>query len=103
MASPDLSTEIQIQPGQASQEAKSRQRTLVRIIVVAFLLRLAVLTLGRTYHFSPTDNHFGFGWETGRIARSVAEGKGFSSPMQGDTGPTAWIAPIYPYFLAGLF
>lgn len=103
MASPDLSTEIQIQPGQASQEAKSRQRTLVRIIVVAFLLRLAVLTVGRTYHFSPTDNHFGFGWETGRIARSIAEGKGFSSPMQGDTGPTAWIAPIYPYFLAGLF
>lgn len=81
----------------------ARRHTLLTIVLVAFLLRIAVLTFGGTYHFSPRDDHFGFGWETGRIARSIALGKGFSSPMQGDTGPTAWIAPLYPYFLAGLF
>jgi 4-amino-4-deoxy-L-arabinose transferase-like glycosyltransferase len=79
------------------------RQALLKIVLIAFLLRIAVLTLGGTYHFSGRDDHFGFGWETGRIARSIALGKGFSSPMQGDTGPTAWIAPLYPYFLAALF
>lgn len=36
------------------------------------------------------------------IARSLAEGEGFAHPFQGRTGPTAWMAPFLPYFLAGL-
>jgi hypothetical protein len=44
-----------------------------------------------------------FQTETGHIAYSIASGKGFSSPFQKDTGPTAWLAPVYPYFLAGIF
>ncbi len=88
---------------EAEVEMNSRRRILLRIVLIAFLLRLVVLTLGHTYRFSPRDENFGFGWETGRIARSIAQGEGFSSPMQGHTGPTAWIAPLYPYFLAGLF
>src|SRR5579859_7229302 len=103
MTSPDVSTEPQTHFDGTREEMNSRRRAMVKIVLVAFFLRLAVLTLGHTYHFSPRDDHFGFGWETGRIARSIALGKGFSSPMQGDTGPTAWIAPLYPYFLAGLF
>ena len=61
------------------------------------------MTIGHTYRFSPRDDHFGFGWETGRIARAIALGHGFSNPFHGITGPTAWIAPLYPYFLAGVF
>jgi 4-amino-4-deoxy-L-arabinose transferase-like glycosyltransferase len=102
MSSPDLATEIKPQ-SDAQREKTARRRLLLRITLIALLLRLAVLTLGHTYHFNPKDDHFAFGWETGRIARSIAVGRGFSSPMQGDTGPTAWIAPLYPYFLAGLF
>ena len=35
------------------------------------------------------------------IAQSVASGKGFSNPFQDvDTGPTAWMPPLYVYFLA---
>src|SRR5580704_13036880 len=41
--------------------------------------------------------------ETSHIAYSIASGKGFSSPFQRDTGPTAWLAPVYPYLLAGIF
>jgi hypothetical protein len=41
--------------------------------------------------------------ETGHIAYSIASGKGFSSPFQKDTGPTAWLAPVYPCLLAGIF
>jgi hypothetical protein len=41
--------------------------------------------------------------ETTRIAASVANGQGFSSPFRRATGPSAWIAPVYPYLLAGIF
>lgn len=34
------------------------------------------------------------------IARALASGKGFSNPFQEDTGPTAWMPPVYPFFLA---
>jgi 4-amino-4-deoxy-L-arabinose transferase-like glycosyltransferase len=73
------------------------------MMVVALVLRLAAMTLGHTYRANPNDDHFGFGWETGRIARAIAEGDGFSSPFHGRTGPTAWVAPIYPYVVAGVF
>ena len=73
------------------------------MVTVALVLRLAAMTFGHTYRFPAHDDHFSFGWETGRLARSIANGEGFSSPFQGHTGPSAWIAPLYPYFLAGLF
>jgi hypothetical protein len=44
-----------------------------------------------------------FEQETGNIAMSLATGKGYSSPMRSDTGPTAWLAPVYPLMLAGIF
>jgi hypothetical protein len=44
-----------------------------------------------------------FHQETGNIAYSLAMGKGFSSPFGRDTGPTAWVAPVYPLLIAGLF
>ena len=39
----------------------------------------------------------------GRVARSIAQGQGFSSPYEGNTGPTAWEPPLYPYLMAGVF
>jgi hypothetical protein len=41
--------------------------------------------------------------ETARIAVAVAGGHGFSSPFRQPTGPSAWIPPVYPYLLAGIF
>jgi hypothetical protein len=41
--------------------------------------------------------------ETARIAAAVASGHGFSSPFRQPTGPSAWIPPVYPYLLAGIF
>src|SRR5262249_30236673 len=37
------------------------------------------------------------------IAYPLATGAGFSSPLRGDTGPTAWSSPVYPLLLAGIF
>jgi 4-amino-4-deoxy-L-arabinose transferase-like glycosyltransferase len=73
------------------------------IVLIAFLLRLAVIIIGHTYRITPRRDHFQFGWEMGRIARSIALGQGFSSPTDLPTGPSAWAPPVYPYILAGTF
>ena len=41
--------------------------------------------------------------ETGNIAYSLAAGHGFSSPYWQETGPTAWLTPVYPVVVAGVF
>jgi len=73
------------------------------IVLVAFVLRVAVITVGHTYRITPRRDHFQFGWEMGRLARSIATGQGFSSPTDLPTGPSAWAPPLYPYILAGVF
>ena len=73
------------------------------MVLAGLTLRLLAMTIGHTYRFPAHDDHFSFGWETGRLAQSIANGDGFSSPFHDRTGPSAWIAPLYPYFLAGIF
>jgi len=41
--------------------------------------------------------------EAAGIARQLAAGHGFSSPYHDASGPTAWVAPVYPSLLAGMF
>src|SRR5690242_21911961 len=90
--------------GVVSNPAESdHRRELWLMVLVALALRLLAMTIGHTYRFPARDDHFSFGWETGRLARSIANGDGFSSPFHDHTGPSAWIAPLYPYFLAGVF
>ncbi len=73
------------------------------IFWTAFLVRVAYITLVHTYRITPFNHHFEFGWETGRVAASVAGGHGYSSPFSGDTGPTAWMVPGFTLILAGVF
>jgi len=73
------------------------------IFWTAFLLRVAYITLGHTYRITPFNHHFEFGWETGRVAASVAAGHGYSSPFSGETGPTSWMVPGFTLLLAGVF
>ncbi|MBO0912024.1 MAG: glycosyltransferase family 39 protein [Acidobacteria bacterium] len=79
------------------------RRSVWFIVLVALALRLAVILVGHTYRINPRRDHFSFGWEMGRIARSLANGQGFSSPTDLDTGPSAWAAPVYPIVMAGVF
>lgn len=44
-----------------------------------------------------------FAQETGSIASALVKGKGFSSPFGRETGPTAWLTPVYPLVVAGVF
>ena len=73
------------------------------MVWVGWIVRELAIFIGHTYRIPRLDSGFGFGFETGRIARSIALGHGFSSPFQPTTGPTAWLAPLYPYLLAGVF
>ena len=95
-----------LQPADASApqpQSSSWRHSILFIVFVALLLRLAVITIGHTYRITPRRDHFQFGWEMGRIARSIATGNGFSSPTDLPSGPSAWAPPVYPYILAGVF
>jgi len=78
-------------------------KSIVRIVILSFLVQVALIGLLREYRTRPIENHFAFGWEMGRVARSIAQGQGFSNPYDANTGPTAWEPPIYPYLMAGVF
>lgn len=86
-------------------------RSVAWMVATAFLLRLLVIFAFHTYEqqtrlldsHSPAGIHFEFGYETGSIAASLAEGRGFSSPFGIESGPTAWIAPVYPAMCALVF
>src|ERR1700740_3014554 len=65
-----------------------RPRSILFIVLVALLLRLAVIAVGHTYRITPRRDHFQFGWEMGRLARSIATGQGFSSPTDLPSGPS---------------
>jgi len=41
--------------------------------------------------------------EAGSVAAALARGQGFCCLFGQPTGPTAWLAPVYPFFLAGIF
>jgi len=73
------------------------------MVLAGFLVRILYILIAHSYRFRTTDANFSFGWEIGRVACAIATGHGFSSPFGGDTGPSAWNAPIYPYIVALAF
>jgi len=84
------------------------------MVLVALFLRVCLVLFLRSYEVAPIlpDKHspevmfhfpFRFGYETGAVAYSLATGHGFSSPFAGSTGPTAWLAPLYPALCAVVF
>lgn len=77
--------------------------SLLLILLVALVTRSAFAWYQERQFNPQVLRIVPFQTETGHIAYSIASGKGFSSPFQRDTGPTAWLAPVYPYLLAGIF
>ncbi|HUL33288.1 MAG TPA: hypothetical protein VL128_05365 [Candidatus Eisenbacteria bacterium] len=41
--------------------------------------------------------------EVGSVAAALANGEGYCCLFRQPTGPTAWLAPVYPLLLAGIF
>src|SRR5579863_831315 len=80
------------------------------IVVVAFALRFGYILVGHTYRFrsgtvavQANEKDFDFGFEMGRVGRSLAQGEGFGNPFNSKTGPTAWEPPLYPFVIACIF
>jgi 4-amino-4-deoxy-L-arabinose transferase-like glycosyltransferase len=76
---------------------------LAATVLFALALRLIIVAIVFRDVSAPTFDHNEFGWEMGWTARSIALGRGFSSPFLPPTGPTAIVPPLYPYLLAGVF
>jgi 4-amino-4-deoxy-L-arabinose transferase-like glycosyltransferase len=73
------------------------------LVTVAFVLRIGLILISHTYKFKPVNDNFSFGFEMGRIGRSLAQGQGFANPFNETTGPTAWEPPLYPFLIAEVF
>jgi 4-amino-4-deoxy-L-arabinose transferase-like glycosyltransferase len=73
------------------------------MVVTALALRLIVMGFVYTSQLDPAQDHWAFGCEMGRVARSIVTGQGFSSPYIKPTGPTALLPPVYPFLLACVF
>lgn len=83
---------------------KSIVSSPVVIAIVAYLVRIGFLIHAHQIVHNTVRNDLPFGYELGAVARSIAAGEGFSSPLRWfKTGPTAWFGPIYPYLAAGVF
>jgi 4-amino-4-deoxy-L-arabinose transferase-like glycosyltransferase len=89
----------------------ARTRTsLFWIVIIAFTVRFGYIVIGHTYRFhsgkaalAANEKDFSFGFEVGRIGRSLAQGQGFGNPFNETTGATAWEPPLYPFLIAGVF
>ncbi len=73
------------------------------ITLVALAVRLGYMWQFQHIHPRQGVSVIPFLFESGNIAHSLATGHGFSSPFRVDTGPTAWMTPLFPLLLAGIF
>jgi len=78
-------------------------RSVFWMALLSFVVQLAAIGILHQYRMRPGEDHFGFGFEMGRIGRSIALGQGFSNPYGDNTGPSAWEPPIYPFLIGGVF
>jgi 4-amino-4-deoxy-L-arabinose transferase-like glycosyltransferase len=86
-----------------NEQLRRAAKSLTLICVVALGLRLAFFWNYAAHNSKQALSAIPFLFESGNIAYSVATGHGFSSPFRVDTGPTAWMTPVYPLILAGIF
>jgi 4-amino-4-deoxy-L-arabinose transferase-like glycosyltransferase len=78
-------------------------RSVLWMVLLSFVIQVAAIGVFHQYRTRAGEDHFGFGWEMGRVGRSIALGQGFSNPYGGNTGATAWEPPLYPYLIGGVF
>jgi 4-amino-4-deoxy-L-arabinose transferase-like glycosyltransferase len=80
----------------------SRRVLYSALFFTGFVLRFGFVLWRKTYVSYP-PSVLPFGLEICSIAAHIVRGQGYSSPFLVDTGPTAWIAPVYPYMVAVVF
>jgi Dolichyl-phosphate-mannose-protein mannosyltransferase len=77
--------------------------SLALIVIVAMGVRVA-FAWNEARKIAPgVLGNVPFQQETGNISYALAQGKGFSNVFRTETGPTAWLAPVYPLIVAATF
>jgi hypothetical protein len=82
---------------------RSAATSLWLILAVALAVRLVYAWDFQSHRPKQALSVIPFLFESGNVAYSLATGHGFSSPFHVETGPTAWMTPVYPIILAGIF
>lgn len=77
--------------------------SLTLIVTIAFVARVGFAVSQARKIPDVALAHVPFENETGSIAQAIATGQGFSNPFARDTGPTAWLTPIYPWLVVAAF
>lgn len=80
---------------QANTQARSHGGAIIVVAILARIVFAAVF-----FHFSPVLRLLTRSYEDIAIALSLSSGHGYSSPFFTASGPTAFLAPGYPVFLA---
>lgn len=76
---------------------------LIWATLTALTLRLMVVSIVYPEFLVRGRHHWEFAYEMGKIADSLAHGRGFSNPYWIPTGSTAMITPVFPYLISLLF
>ena len=102
---PDIDSQARI--------AIARPAVAIALVVVACMVYANMVFFVKdpaAYRFFPpfragvnANINWDLGHEYFNIARSLAAGQGYANPFPDRTGPTAWMPPILPYFLAALW
>lgn len=100
---PAIAEEITWQ-GPSHRAAAAQRHPLLWAILAGLAVRFIVVGFAYKSFLVPEREHWLFGFEIGKIAQSIVLGHGFGNIYYGGpTGPTAQIAPVLPYILAGIF
>jgi 4-amino-4-deoxy-L-arabinose transferase-like glycosyltransferase len=78
-------------------------QSLYAILFVALADRLYFLYTFQRDHARQAVSVIPFLFEVGNIAHSLALGQGFANPFHVESGPTAWMTPLFPMFLSAIF
>ena len=73
---------------------------LVWMVLIALLLRLAVIPFNSFLFENLMDANHIHAWEQGNVARALLAGHGFGSPFVSNQ-PSAIMPPVYPLIVAG--
>src|SRR5579862_79565 len=92
----------QVPPSRTVRRLAAIATSLWLIVFAAMALRLAY-GWDHVREAAPQTLTVHLQTETGFIAYSLVSGRGFSSPQGEESGPTAWLTPIYPLLIAGIF
>ena len=86
--------------GSSARSRAPGGRELALVAVVALALRLGAMAVLDTPAAADGASAWSWGAEAACLAESLAQGEGLADPWELDSGPSAWLTPVFPGLLA---